>query len=136
MIAKLESSHPSPPNGIPKNGDTRRRKGGRITVEDSPESRARQLLAAIVAFRDGDFTVRLPADWIGTEGRIAEAFNQTIGHEDRITREVRRLSVTVGKEGRLKQRLSLPAARKRALSRVHEQRGLQPAYAQEQGRRR
>jgi HAMP domain-containing protein/signal transduction histidine kinase/CheY-like chemotaxis protein len=79
-------------------------------MQDSSEGRARQLLAAIVAFRDGDFSVRLPSDWIGTEGRIAEAFNQTIGHEDRITREVRRLSVTVGKEGRLKQRMSLPGA--------------------------
>ena len=81
-----------------------------MATEDSPESRARQLLAAMVAFRDGDFTVRLPSDWIGTEGRIAEVFNQTIGHEDRIAREVRRLSVTVGKEGRLKQRMSLPGA--------------------------
>ena len=81
-----------------------------MLAEDSPESRARQLLAAMVAFRDGDFTVRLPSDWIGTEGRIAEVFNQTIGHEDRIAREVRRLSVTVGKEGRLKQRMSLPGA--------------------------
>ena len=44
------------------------------------------------------------------DGRIAEAFNQTIGHEEIISREVRRLSVTVGKEGRLKQRMSLPGA--------------------------
>ena len=43
-------------------------------------------------------------------GQIAEAFNQTIAQEDRITKEVARLSVTVGKEGRLKQRMSLPGA--------------------------
>ena len=68
---------------------------------ESAETRLRQLLTAMVAFRDGDFSVRLPADWPGIDGRIAEAFNQTIVHEDRIAREVRRLSVTVGKEGRL-----------------------------------
>ena len=49
-------------------------------------------------------------DWDGTAGRIAEAFNQALSHEDRITQEVARLSVSVGKEGRLKQRMSLPGA--------------------------
>ena len=72
------------------------------------EARLRQMLSAMTSFRDGDFSVRLPVDWAGTEGRIAEAFNQAIAHEERISREVARLSATVGKEGRLKQRMSLP----------------------------
>ena len=72
--------------------------------------RARQLHAAMMAFRDGDFSVRLPTDWEGIDGRIAEAFNQAIAHEDRITREITRLSITVGKEGRLRQRMSVPGA--------------------------
>ncbi|HWJ06460.1 MAG TPA: HAMP domain-containing protein, partial [Steroidobacteraceae bacterium] len=74
------------------------------------EARQRQLLSAMSAFRDGDFSVRLPADWDGLDGRIAEAFNQTIGHKDRFLREVSRLSSSVGKEGRLRQRMSLPGA--------------------------
>ena len=64
------------------------------------------ILAAIVAFRNGDFSVRLPVDWDETDGRIAEALNQTISQEDRITQEVERVSIMVGKEGRLKQRNS------------------------------
>src|SRR5215203_3642622 len=80
------------------------------TKEDPSEARSRQLLMAMMAFRDGDFSVRLPADWPAMDGRIAEAFNQSVAHEGRITREVARLSVTVGKEGRLKQRMSLPGA--------------------------
>ena len=68
------------------------------------------LLAAMMAFRDGDFSWRLPSDWADAEGRIAEAFNQTIAQEDRISREVERLSMTVGRDGRLKQRMSLPGA--------------------------
>jgi HAMP domain-containing protein/signal transduction histidine kinase/DNA-binding response OmpR family regulator len=74
------------------------------------ELRARQLLSAMTAFRDGDFSVRLPTDWEGVEGRIAEAFNQALAHEDRITREITRLSTAVGKEGRLRQRMSVPGA--------------------------
>ena len=78
--------------------------------EPSADGLSRQLLAAMMAFRDGDFSVRLPTDWDGTDGRIAEAFNQALAHEDRITREITRLSMTVGKEGRLKQRMSVPGA--------------------------
>ncbi len=74
------------------------------------EPHARQILAAIMSFRDGEFTVRLPASWAGTEGRIAEAFNQTIANANRITREASRLSATVGKEGRLSQRMAVPGA--------------------------
>src|SRR5262245_15591479 len=85
-------------NGKPgANGKSARkakpRKVAAPQLEDSVEARSRALLAAMVAFRDGDFSVRLPTDWDGTEGRIAAAFNQALAHEDRISREVSRLSV-------------------------------------------
>src|SRR5262245_61824503 len=73
--------------------------------QDGRDESLNRILSAVVAFRDGDFSVRLPLNWPGIEGRIAEAFNQTIAQEERIANEVTRLSVTVGKEGRLKQRL-------------------------------
>src|SRR5271167_816694 len=94
----------------PENGKTAGVTATVVRTEDSSEARSRQILKAFVAFRDGDFSSRLPADWPGIDGRIAETFNQTIVREESITREVRRLSVTVGKEGRLKQRISLPGA--------------------------
>jgi len=78
--------------------------------DDSSEAWLRRILVSVCGFRDGDFSVRLPADWAGTEGRIAEAFNQAIAHEDRIAREVARLSLAVGKEGRLQQRMKVPGA--------------------------
>ena len=77
---------------------------------DGCEIRSQMLLEARLAFRDGDFSCRMPSDWAGTEDRIAEAFNQAIAHEDRISREVERLSITVGQDGRLRQRMSLPGA--------------------------
>jgi len=78
--------------------------------ENSNEARLRQILAVVTRFRDGDFSVRLPTDWTGTEGQIAGAFNQAIAHEDRIASEVARLSLAVGKEGRLQQRMKAPGA--------------------------
>jgi len=68
------------------------------------------ILAALMAFREGNFSVRLPGDWSGTDARIAEVFNQTIAIEERVAKEIDRLSLSVGKEGRLKQRMSLPGA--------------------------
>ena len=100
----------SPSEAILGNGKPARKKGEPIPAKDSHDAHSRMILAMIVAFRNGDFTVRLPGDWEGTDGRIAEAFNQSIAQEDRITKEIARLSVTVGKEGRLKQRMSLPGA--------------------------
>jgi HAMP domain-containing protein/signal transduction histidine kinase/CheY-like chemotaxis protein len=104
------STKKSPSTLTPGNGRPIEVKARRATVEDSADARLRLLLDAMISFRDGDFSARLPTDWAGPDRRIAEAFNQTIGHEDRIAREVARLSLTVGKEGRLKQRLSLPGA--------------------------
>ena len=42
------------------------------------EARLRHVLSAMTSFRDGDFSVRLPVDWAGTEGRIAKAFLRAV----------------------------------------------------------
>ena len=90
------------------------RKRGRPELENGKsgssglgEARSLSLLKAMRAFRDGDFTIRLPDDWDGLAGQIAEAFNNALSHEERIASEIHRLSVTVGKEGRLKQRMTV-----------------------------
>ena len=67
----------------------------------------KQLLAALMAFKRGDFTVRLPDDWIGLGGKIADAFNDVIGTNQRMTQELERIGRVVGKEGRIAQRASL-----------------------------
>src|ERR1700723_1637487 len=104
-------SRPAPAGGrASSSGNGKHRKRELRSGANNSEARSQMLLAAMMAFRDGDFSRRLPVNWVGTEGRIAEAFNQCIAHEDRIAREVERLSVTVGRDGRLKQRMSVPGA--------------------------
>ena len=68
----------SPAAGTPTNGELDALKARQVSLDESPEARSRQFLVAMVAFRDGDFSVRMPADWVGIDARIAEAFNQTI----------------------------------------------------------
>src|SRR5215470_15647515 len=85
-------------------------KVNRAADDGSVEVQSKQMLTAMFAFRDGDFSVRLPSDWGGMAGQIAAAFNQTISLEDRLSREMERLSGTVGREGRLMERMSVPGA--------------------------
>src|SRR5215472_9415913 len=67
----------------------------------------RQLLAALMAFKRGDFSARLPDDWTGVPGKIADTFNTVIETNERMTRELERIVHVVGKEGRITQRASL-----------------------------
>src|SRR6266516_3333029 len=67
----------------------------------------KQLLAALMAFKRGDFTVRLPDNWTGVAGKIADAFNDVIATNQRMTQELERIGRVVGKQGRIAQRASL-----------------------------
>ena len=67
----------------------------------------RQLLTALVAFKRGDFSARLPDDWTGVAGKIADTFNEVIRTNQRLMQELERIVHVVGKEGRITQRASL-----------------------------
>ena len=67
----------------------------------------KQLLAALTAFKRGDFSVRLPDDWTGVAGKIADTFNDVIATNQRMSQELERISLVVGKQGRISQRASL-----------------------------
>ena len=62
----------------------------------------RELLRVLQKVRDGDFSARLPGDWTGLEGKIADTFNDIATIADRRARETARVSRAVGKEGRLR----------------------------------
>ncbi|MCE7887414.1 MAG: response regulator [Alphaproteobacteria bacterium PRO2] len=66
------------------------------------------LLNALIAMKKGQHGVRLPVEWEGVAGKVADAFNEVIEINERMANELARLSRTVGKEGKLSQRLSLP----------------------------
>src|SRR5262245_18983477 len=70
----------------------------------------KRLLDVLVAVKKGDFSARLPIRGVGVGGRIAETLNEIIEMIETSTRETERVSRVVGKEGKLSQRASLPAA--------------------------
>jgi HAMP domain-containing protein len=65
------------------------------------------LLGALTALKKGKSDVRLPLNWTGVAGKVADAFNEVVELNERMASELARLSRVVGKEGRLAQRFSL-----------------------------
>ncbi|WP_437630150.1 HAMP domain-containing protein [Sorangium sp. So ce854] len=64
----------------------------------------RTLLLSLTALRKGDFSVRLPIDLEGLDGKIADTFNDVVELNEKMAKELHRLSRAVGKEGKLAQR--------------------------------
>src|SRR5712692_10879037 len=94
-----------PPAGLVAVHDSNREFNGN---GDHTDTFTNGLLIAMLAFRDGDFEIRMPSNLVGIEGKIADAFNEIVRFSDRRARETTRVSRAVGKEGKLKQRMSVP----------------------------
>src|SRR5262249_9780560 len=71
------------------------------------ESEMTALLGALTSLRDGDSSVRLPVEWTGVPGKVADAFNDIAELNQRMALELARLSQAVGKEGPRSQRDSV-----------------------------
>ncbi|HJV71336.1 HAMP domain-containing protein [Ideonella sp.] len=80
-------------------------------VRHEPAQELHVLLAALVALRDGDASVRLPHHWSGLAGRVSDAFNDVVERNATMAKELARLRQVVGKQGKLKQRASLRESR-------------------------
>src|SRR5215469_13829461 len=68
---------------------------------------ANQVLAALFAFKKGDFSARLPVNQIGLAGKIADVLNDIFELNENMSEELVRVSTAVGKEGRIGQRAEL-----------------------------
>ena len=74
----------------------------------TPPSEVAQLLGALQAVRDGDFSVRLPGHWTGVEGKIADTFNEIVAANAKMAGELERVGMVVGKQGKTRQRVKFP----------------------------
>ena len=80
-----------------------------IAVQEPPTSSGEMtaLLNALVALKKGKSGVRLPVEWTGIAGKVADAFNDVVELNERMSSDLARMSQVVGKEGKLSQRLSV-----------------------------
>lgn len=49
------------------------------------------LLNALNALERGEFSVRLPLDWVGTAGKVADTFNRVVALNEQMAKELARL---------------------------------------------
>jgi HAMP domain-containing protein/signal transduction histidine kinase/CheY-like chemotaxis protein len=73
----------------------------------APSDEMTEILGALNALKRGDTEVRLPVEWTGVAGRIADVFNEVVDRNQRMAHELERLSKVVGKEGKLGKRGTL-----------------------------
>jgi HAMP domain-containing protein/CheY-like chemotaxis protein/signal transduction histidine kinase len=66
------------------------------------------LLSTLMALKKGDFSVRMPSDWTGVSGKIADTLNDIIETKEKMVEAVTEVSRVVGREGHLTQRASVP----------------------------
>jgi HAMP domain-containing protein/CheY-like chemotaxis protein/signal transduction histidine kinase len=70
-----------------------------------PDRSILDLLNALQKVRDGDFSVRLPGDLAGIDGKIADTFNDIVMANERMSMELKRVGSAVGKKGQTNQRV-------------------------------
>ena len=97
-VHRSNGSHSVPARGVKK-------------VAADHEITDAELYQVLQKVRNGNFTVRLPADQSGMKRSICEAMNEIIDLNERLTFELTRVGKSIGKQGKLNQRIDLDGAR-------------------------
>jgi HAMP domain-containing protein/signal transduction histidine kinase/CheY-like chemotaxis protein len=71
----------------------------------------RELLHVLTQIKNGNFSVRMPIDQVGLSGKISDTLNEIISLNEKMMMEFTRAGNTIGKQGKLNQRIELPNAR-------------------------
>ncbi|MRG95551.1 response regulator [Polyangium spumosum] len=95
--------------------EAKKTRGSTVSERQTRETSARAggyldrrlLLEALTALKKGNFSVRLPIDWEGLDGKIADTFNDVVELNSRVATELERVSRVVGKEGRIGDRAAI-----------------------------
>ncbi len=66
-----------------------------------------QLLTTLVALNNGDFSVRLPSELNGLEGKVADTFNEIVARMERHGDSLFRLRKEVGLRGKINERMPM-----------------------------
>jgi CheY-like chemotaxis protein/signal transduction histidine kinase/HAMP domain-containing protein len=97
-IRSEEYQNPRPALIIPMN-----------TLTDFPQAiDSKQLLAALMALKKGDFSVRMPSDLTGLDGKIADTLNEIMENSEAMALGIVSVSKVVGRDGKLSQRCPTP----------------------------
>src|SRR5262249_7166116 len=77
----------------PKNSDTRNPR----KAADKPGTFSDELQLVLMRFKEGEFRARMPANYVGMEGKLADLLNEILAVSDRRATEITRICRVVGK---------------------------------------
>ncbi|HLK22893.1 MAG TPA: HAMP domain-containing protein, partial [Bryobacteraceae bacterium] len=83
------------------------RNGAKPLPKPDSKSANSVLLKTLIAFKRGDFSIRMPVDETGVEGKVADALNDILELNQKMMSELARISKSVGKEGKITQRAAI-----------------------------
>src|SRR5918993_5952044 len=72
---------------------------------------SRELLQVLTEIKNGNFSVRMPIDQVGINGKICDTLNDIISFNEKMMMEFTRAGNTIGKQGKLTQRIEVPIAK-------------------------
>jgi signal transduction histidine kinase/HAMP domain-containing protein/ActR/RegA family two-component response regulator len=76
-----------------------------VALADTVDAKA--LLSVLAQVKEGDFSARMPLEWTGVAGKVADSLNEVIIANQALEAELARVSQVVGKQGKLSQRIVL-----------------------------
>jgi len=72
---------------------------------------SKQLLKVLMELKNGNFSVRMPIDEVGINGKICDTLNDIISLNERMMFEFTKAGNIIGKQGKLTQRIEVPNAK-------------------------
>ncbi|MEO6963832.1 MAG: HAMP domain-containing protein, partial [Puia sp.] len=78
---------------------------GSSLIEDS------ELLIVLTEVKNGNFRARMPIDKVGIQGKICDTLNEIISLNEEMMLEFTRAGNTIGKQGKLTQRIEVPSVK-------------------------
>src|SRR6267378_3864486 len=110
-IAALPKTRVLVPRGVKKQNKKRHSNGNGLSKENHDEFDFKGLLHVLKDVQNGNFTVRLPVDEIGIRGKVFDTLNEIISLNEVMMKEFARAGDTIGKQGKLTQRIELPSTK-------------------------
>ncbi len=71
----------------------------------------REFLTILTEVKNGNFKVRMPIDKVGIQGKICDTLNDIISLNEEMMLEFMRAGNTIGKQGKLTQRIEVPSVK-------------------------
>ena len=99
-------------NGVHhKSNGISRKTNGRLPMVEEIALTDSELLKILMKVRKGDFSVRLPEDQIGIRRSICDTLNEIIDTNERMVIEFKKVGTSIGKQGKLTNRVLLDGAK-------------------------